>query len=100
MSVRIKRGSSRLSHAELVVVDGIEFWSRPSIPVLTPSHSDKQYTVDDGKKINDISYVRYKRDDWWWVIAHRNDLRLLPGDLIAGNRIVITDASQVRRELF
>ena len=100
MTVKIVRGSSRLRHAELHVIDGIEFWSRPDIPELTPSNFDKQYIVEDMRRIDNVARDRYKREDWWWVLAHRNNYMLLPDDLVPGQRITVTGASQVRKELF
>jgi len=100
MTVRIRRGSSRLVHSTLVVIDGVEFWTRPNLPELTPSSMDKQHLVADPERIDSIANARYKRDDWWWVLAHRNDLRLLPSALIPGQSIIVTDVTQVRRELF
>jgi len=100
MSVRIKRGTSRLTHAQLIVIDGIEFWTRPELPELTPSSNDIQHEVSVPERIDNIAKKRYQQDGRWWVIAHRNDLRVLPGDIMPGQRITITDPSQVRKELF
>lgn len=100
MSVRIKKGTSRLSHSQLVVIDGIEFWTRPEIPDLTPSPSDTQHEVKDVERIDNIAKTHYQQDGRWWVIAHRNDLRELPGDVQEGQRIMITSPEQVRKELF
>jgi hypothetical protein len=100
MSVLIKRGSSRLAHAELVVVDGIEFWTRPNIPDLPASETDRTHIVEDRERMDTIANDKYRRQDFWWVIAHRNDFRLLPNALVAGKKIVIPDASLIRRELF
>lgn len=100
MSVRIKKASSRLRHSELVVIDGIEFWTRPSIPGLTPSSNDTQHEVLESERIDNIAKKNYQQDGRWWVIAHRNGLRELPGDIIPGQRLIITDPAQVRKELF
>ena len=100
MTVRIRKGSSRLVHSDLVIIDGIEFWTRPNIPDLEPATTDVQHEVKGIDRIDVISKQRYQNDGFWWTIAHRNNLRLLPCDLIVGNRIVISDPSKIRRELF
>jgi len=100
MAVRIKRGSSRLTHSELVKVDGIEFFTRPNIPDIDPASDDNYYRVTDTDRIDTISQEKYQRADWWWVLAHRNDLRVLPSDLTSGQTVVIPRAALVRRSLF
>ena len=100
MTVKIKKASSRLSHAELKVIDGIEFWTRPEIPEIEEASDDEYYVVEDSDRIDVISRKKYKRDDWWWVLAHRNNLRLLPGDIVAGTTLIVPRASRVRKTLF
>lgn len=100
MPIRIRKGSSRLVHAELQNIDGIEFFSRPEIPDLSSSSSDIQHTVSDGDRLDTISKRYYKQDSFYWILAHRNDIRLFPDDLITGQRIVVTSSPQIRRELF
>lgn len=100
MSVRIKRGSSRLAFAKLVVIDGIEFWTRPEIPRLTPGADDIQYTPIDGQRIDSIAKLVYQQDALWWVIAHRNDIKIIPNEISNERPLMITPASKVRRQLF
>lgn len=100
MSVRIRKGSSRLVHSDLVVIDDIEFWTRPSVPDIDDAASDRFHLVEDTDRIDTISKRNYKRDDWWWVLAHRNNLRLLPNDIKTGDSIVIPLASLIRKNLF
>lgn len=100
MSVRIKKGSSRLAHAELVVVDGIEFWTRPNVPDITPESSDSYHTTSEVERLDLIADNKYRRDDWWWVLAHRNDYNLVPNDVETGKSMVIPRASLIRKDLF
>lgn len=100
MSIRIKKGSSRLVHSELQNIDGIEFFSRPELPNFTESSTDKQHTVADGERLDSLSRRYYKQDSFYWVIAHRNDIRIFPEELIPGHRIIIPSASKIRKELF
>lgn len=100
MPVRIKKGSSRLTHSELVVVDGIEFWTRPDIPDVDGASDDAYYMVEDTDRIDKIAKDQYRREDWWWVIAHRNELRLLPNALTKGQTVIVPRAALVRKTLF
>jgi len=96
MSVKIRKNESRLGLAELVLLDKTEFWTRPSIPELTPSANDIYYTVIGTDRIDTIAKKFFKNENMWWVIAHANDLRLLPMDLKVGARIRIPDPREVR----
>jgi len=100
MTVKIKKGSSRLELANLYVVDGVEFWGRPEIPDLPASQDDKIHIVSDGERMDMISNMYYGRDDWDWIIAHRNNLSLLPVELQTGQKIIIPDPSVVRDRIF
>jgi hypothetical protein len=100
MPTRIKKGSSRLSHSKLLVIDGIEFWSRPEIPDLTPSTGDVQHRVISTERLDVIAERYYKQAGRRWVIAHRNNLGLFEEDTRVGTTLVISDPAQVRKELF
>ena len=100
MSVRIKKGTSRLVHAELYVIDGIEFWGRPELPDMTSHSTDTLHEVRGPDRMDTISRERYQNDEFWWTIAHRNNLRLIPNELIEGHRLVIADPTRIRKELF
>jgi hypothetical protein len=100
MTIRVKKGSSRLVHAELQNIDGIEFFSRPELPELTESSTDKQHTVADVERLDSISRRYYRQDSFYWVIAHRNDIRIFPEGLMPGQRIIIPSAAKIRKELF
>lgn len=100
MAVKIKKGNSRLVHADLHVIDGIEFFSRPEIPDLTEGSSDVQHTVVDGERLDTLSRNFYKQDGLYWVLAHRNNIQSFPDDLVPGRRIIVPNASKVRKELF
>lgn len=100
MPVRIKKGSSRLTHAELVVVDGIEFWARPEIPDLPPASTDTYHTIEDAVRIDMLARLKYRRQDWWWLLAHRNDMRVLPSEMTPAQTMVIPAATAIRKEIF
>lgn len=100
MGVRIKKGSSRLALANLYKMDDVEFWGRPEIPLMEASQDDKVHTVKEGERLDQISLQYFGRDDWDWIIAHRNNLFLLPCAISAGQRLIIPDPSRVRDRIF
>lgn len=100
MPVLIKKNSSRLAHATLYVLDGIEFWSRPIYPELPSSANDVPHTVEDDERIEMIAEKYYGNQEWWWIIAYRNNLGLFPVALIPGQTLVIPDPAVVRGKMF
>lgn len=88
MSVTITK-NSRLNFADFVEVDGVQFWDLPVIPKMKPDKEDFLYLVEGGERIDNVSrqFLDDPRD--WWVIAHINDMRLLPGDMKNGDIIRI-----------
>jgi len=99
MTVRIKKQESRLKHAALVSLDGIEFWSRPKYPDLPVSTADIYHTVEDGQRIDIIARIYYKNEKLWWVIAHANNMFDLPPEIQVGQKIRIPDTRTVRKLL-
>lgn len=97
MSVKIRKNESRLGLAEYAIVDEQEFWSRPEIPELPPDTNDIYHTVTSVERIDTIAKKYFKNEALWWVIAHANNLRLLPMDLKVGQRLRIPDPRRVRR---
>lgn len=99
MTVRIRRHESRLRHAELVSLDGKEFWDRPVLPELPVSTGDRYHIIRQGERIDNISRLYYRNERLWWVIAYVNNLQYLPDDLHAGNSLRIPDPAVVRKYL-
>jgi nucleoid-associated protein YgaU len=99
MTVRIKKQESRLKHATLVSLDGIEFWSRPRYPDLPLSTGDIYHTVEAEQRIDTIARTYYKNEKLWWIIAHANNMFVLPCELEMGARIRIPDPRVVRKLL-
>lgn len=97
MSVRIEKATSRLALADLAIVEGIEFWTRPNIPDIPSSPGDQIHEVASGDRIDRLAKKYYKRPRLWWVIAHANNLKDLPVDLIPGMQLRIPDPFYVRK---
>jgi nucleoid-associated protein YgaU len=97
MAVKIKRKTSRLRHATLFNSQGIEFWSRTSVPVVPASPSDKIHLVENSDRIDALAKRYYGDESLDWVIAHANGFMDLPGDLRVGQKIRIPDPFLVRK---
>jgi len=100
MVVRIKKNESRLNHATLVFLDETEFWSRPVLPEIPESTSDIKHTVQQGERIDTIAKNYFRNANLWWVIAHVNNLSLLPDGLSTGMILRIPDPRMIRKYLF
>ena len=100
MAVRIRKNESRLNHAELVFLDETEFWSRPVLPEIPESTRDVRHEVQQGERIDAIAKKYFKNANLWWVIAHVNNLQLLPDGLSTGMLLRIPDPFLVRKYLF
>lgn len=99
MSVNIEKQMSRLRHAILHSIDGIEFWGRPKLPAFPVSPKDTEYTVVEGDRIDTLAKRFFKNEKRWWVIAYANNMGLLPNELRVGMKIRIPDPALVRRVL-
>jgi nucleoid-associated protein YgaU len=97
MSVAIEKGTSRLAHATLASADGIEFWTRPDIVEIPYSDKDIIHEVESSDRMDILAKKYYKREKLWWVIAHANNFKDLPPELIPGTRIRIPDPFLVRK---
>lgn len=101
MSVKITQ-YSRLKYANLLKINGVEFWDLPVLPSVKPSQDDLLYQVPssgDQKTISDISYEFYDDHRLWDVIAQMNEMRLLPGDLKEGDIIRLPSMRRIVEEI-
>ncbi len=99
MTVKIQKYGSRLKHAALLLVDGVEFWGRPDLPDLPESTGDKYHTVLEGERLDTIAKKYYRKSDYRWVIAHANNLGVMTTETIVGRQLRIPDPAVVRRLL-
>ena len=91
--------TSRLQHAQLVVLDGIEFWDLPDYPEIPVRTDDLSHDVDDLDRIDLIANTFYKDPTLWWVIALANDIRLPDIQLNPGTTIRIPSPQFVFTEI-
>jgi len=99
MAVQIK-ASSPMQFADLVSVDGVEFWDTVDLPEIPEQADDVSYVVTSIDRIDTLAYTFYGDHRLWWVIAVANDMELLPTALSAGNTIRIPSPRFVKTQLF
>jgi len=97
MSVVVQKNQSRLRHADLIQYGDIEFWDRPRIPDIERSQYDIIHVISMGDRIDSIANKYYGDQKLWWVIAHANNINVLPCELIVGERIIVPDPRSLRR---
>jgi nucleoid-associated protein YgaU len=91
--------NSRLWFADLVEIGDVTFWTRPDIPEIPVSSDDEWYTVKRGERIDGIAKKKLGDQSLWYVIAHVNNLFLLPSELRTGLRLRIPSPKSIRETL-
>lgn len=99
MSVQVRR-RSRLRFADLVNVDGFEFWNMLEPPTLLSQADDLHYQVQVGDRIDLLAFKFYGDPILWWVIALANDMELLPTDLNYGDTLLIPSPRYILQVIF
>lgn len=94
MTVRV-RDTSRLRFARLTIIGGVELWNLPEYPEIAPAGDDQRYVVDRKDRIDLLANSFYGNVELWWVIALRNELRLLPNDMYQNQVLQIPSARRV-----
>jgi hypothetical protein len=73
----------------------VEFWDLPEYPEIGPAGDDIMYTVNRLDRIDLIANAFYESADLWWIIAIRNDMRLLPNDMYEGQKLYVPSSRRV-----
>ena len=94
------RPASRLRFGEKQVIDGVEFWDLLDLPSIPPQPDDIFHTVSGNDRVDTLANRFYEDPGYWWVIAVRNDMEILPTELNSGEEIVIPSPRYVRQVLF
>jgi hypothetical protein len=93
------RNSSRLKFADLLIVDGVEFWDTLVLPDPVSRQDDIIHIVSQTDRIDLLADRYYQDAGLWWVIAWANNLDIIPTDLNEGAQIRIPSKSYVTSEL-
>jgi hypothetical protein len=93
------RNSSRLKFADLLIVDGVEFWDTLVLPDPVSRQDDIIHVVGQTDRIDLLADRYYQDAGLWWVIAWANNLDIIPTDLNEGAQIRIPSKAYVTSEL-
>jgi hypothetical protein len=101
MAVTIRK-NSRLKFADLVTVEGIEFWDTLILTdkLLEAREDDIIHEVKMYDRIDNLAFQYYNDPILWWVIAVANDIEIVPTQLLEGDLIRIPSPQYVRTQLF
>ena len=99
MAVNITK-RSRLRFKEFLSVGGVEFWELDDLPSVPEQANDLYYRVRSGDRIDLLANTFYGDPNLWWVIAHANDLEVLPTNLVVDAVLRIPSPSYVQEVLF
>jgi len=95
MSVR-KRPQGPLKHAQLVQVDGVQFYDKTRPPAVEDRSTDKPIRPRSLERQDGLSFKHQKDSRLWWTIALRQDLRLWPNDWVPGTEIKVPNEDGLR----
>lgn len=98
MSVKI-RTNSRLQFSRLVSISGVECWNYPEYPEIAPASDDERYIVDRNDRIDRLAFRFYGDPGLWYIIALRNELKLLPSDMYENQTLYIPSSRRVFSEI-
>ena len=99
MTTRVSN-MSPLRFAELVTVDGVEFWNTLDLPEIPAQPGDIVHEVKSTDRLDLLAYEYYGDPVAKWVIAVANGMEILPTDLNAGDTIRIPSPRYVLTQLF
>lgn len=85
-----------LINAQLRQIEDAIFWGPTQPRDIDPWDDDLEYTVKIADRIDLIAAQKLNDPQLGWVIMHRNNLRLMPNDLVPGMKIYIPTRESLR----
>ena len=85
-----------LTTAVLYQINECIFWGRTYPPTIEPMDDDQVYVVTNYGRLDLIAATQLGDSQLWWVIMARNNLRLVPNDLVPGQQIFIPSRQSLR----
>ena len=92
--------NSRLRFADLLSVDGVQFFDVLNLPDIPIQPDDIVHVVQESQRIDALATLYYGDPVLWWVIAAVNDVELPPFGLEIGARLRIPSPTFVTQRLF
>lgn len=92
-----KHPDGPLQNADLVQFDEVVWWdqTRPVFPI-DPHEDDKKYIVKQPDRLDLIAHRELDNIQLGWVILERNNLRLVPNDLVPGMTLFIPSIDSLK----
>lgn len=90
---------SLLRSADLLQIDGIEFFDLVDTVRIPAQPDDLTHAVGPDDRIDSLAQQYYGDPVLWWVIAMANDLEILPTDLLTGRVLRIPSPTYVLQQL-
>jgi hypothetical protein len=78
-----------LKYAGLFQINEATFWDKTRPPVINPQDDDELYLVKNNDRLDLIAAKKLNDPARGWVILRRNNLSLIPNDLVPGSYIYI-----------
>lgn len=73
------------------------FWGKTVPPTIEPMDDDEVYIVRNFDRIDLIAHARMGDSQLGWVILERNNLRLVPNDLVPGMQLYLPSRESLSR---
>src|SRR5579859_4309880 len=89
--------SGPLKYAILMQINEAIFWDKTRPPIINPSDDDERHTVTTSDRLDLLAFQKLGDSAYGWIILLRNDLRLVPNDLVPGQTIFIPTLDSLRR---
>lgn len=84
-----KSATGPLQTTLLYRIDDVIFWGPTSPPDVVPAQDDIEHTVAISDRIDLLANRYFGDPQLWWIIQLRNDLRLMPNDLVPGMKVYV-----------
>lgn len=99
MGVR-RNPTGPLTTATLRKIGETIFWGPTRPRRIDPRDDDREYLIRIADQLDLIATRFYGDPQLGWIILLRNDLRLVPNDLVPGRKIFIPTRESLRRRGF
>lgn len=95
MGVR-KNPAGPLITSVLHRIDDVFFWSQTRTQPIAPADDDVAYLVKIADRLDLIAARLLGNEQLGWIILERNNLRLVPNDLVPGMTIYVPTRESLR----
>ncbi len=85
-----------LTTSSLRRINEVFFWAPTRPRSIAPRDDDEVYSIRSHDRLDNIAADRLSDPQLGWVILLRNDLRLVPNDLVPGRKIFIPTRESLR----